>query len=81
VWLYLALAAAGLATVAAGAAAGVFPVACLVALLALPLLVSSARTALRTYEAPREFVPAIRSVVACYLVAVALFGAGVLVSS
>jgi len=79
VWLYLALAAAGLATVVAGVAAGVFPVACLAALLALPLLVSSARAALRTYESPRQFVPAIRAVVACYAVAVALFGAGLLV--
>ena len=43
VWLYLALAAAGLAAAAAGVVAGVFPVACLAALLALPLLVSSAR--------------------------------------
>lgn len=79
VWLYLALAAAGLATVAAGAAAGVFPVACLAALLAVPLLVSSARAAFSTYESPRQFVPAIRAVVACYAVAVALFGAGLLV--
>jgi 1,4-dihydroxy-2-naphthoate octaprenyltransferase len=78
-WLYLALAAAGLLTVVIGVAAGVFPVACLGALLALPLLVSSARAALTTYESPRLFVPAIRTVVGCYLVAVALFGAGVLV--
>jgi len=77
--LYLALAAAGLATVVAGVAAGVFPVACLAVLLALPLLVSSARAALPTYESPRQFVPAIRAVVACYAVAVALFGAGLLV--
>jgi 1,4-dihydroxy-2-naphthoate octaprenyltransferase len=76
--LYLALAAAGLATAAAGVAAGIFPVTCLAALLALPLLVSSARVALRTYESPREFVSAIRAVVGCYLVAVALFGAGLL---
>jgi len=79
VWLYLALAAAGLATVVAGVAAGVFPVGCLAALLALPLLVSSARAALPTYESPRQFVPAIRAVVACYAVAVSLFGAGLLV--
>jgi len=79
VWLYLALAAAGLMTAVAGVAAGVFPVACLAALLALPLLVASARAALHTYESPRHFVPAIRAVVACYLVAVTLFGAGILV--
>ncbi len=33
----------------------------------------------RTYESPRQFVPAIRAMVGCYLVAVALFGAGILV--
>jgi 1,4-dihydroxy-2-naphthoate octaprenyltransferase len=78
VWLYLALAAAGLLAAAIGVAAGVFPVACLAALLALPLLVSSARMGLRTYESPRQFVPAVRAVVGCYLVGVTLFGAGIL---
>ena len=78
VWLYLALAAAGLLAAVAGVAAGVFPVACLAALLALPLLVSSARTAVRTYETPRQFVPAIRAIVGCYAVAVTLFGVGLL---
>jgi 1,4-dihydroxy-2-naphthoate octaprenyltransferase len=76
VWLYVALAAAGLVTVMAGVAAGLFPVACLAALLALPLLVSSARTGLGTFESPRLFVPAIRAVVTCYAVAVALFSVG-----
>jgi 1,4-dihydroxy-2-naphthoate octaprenyltransferase len=76
VWLYLALAAAGLAAAVAGVVAGVFPLACLAALLALPLLVNSARVGVRTYESPRQFVPAIRAVVGCYLVAVAFFGAG-----
>ena len=79
VWLYLALAAAGLVVAALGVSAGVFPVACLATLLAAPLLVQSARVAVRTYESPRQFVPAIRAVVACYLVAVALFGVGILV--
>jgi 1,4-dihydroxy-2-naphthoate octaprenyltransferase len=37
--LYVALAAAGLSVAAIGVAAGVFPVACLAALLAAPLLV------------------------------------------
>jgi 1,4-dihydroxy-2-naphthoate octaprenyltransferase len=77
-WLYLALATAGLLTVVVGAAAGVFPATCLAALLSLPLLVSSARAAVHTYESPRQFVPAIRAIVSCYLVAVALFGAGIL---
>ena len=42
VWLYLALAGAGLLAAAGGAAAGEFPKPCLAALLALPLLVISA---------------------------------------
>jgi 1,4-dihydroxy-2-naphthoate octaprenyltransferase len=78
VWLYLALAAAALLTTVIGVVAGVFPVACLAALLALPVLASSARTALRTYESPRQFVLAIRGMVGGYLVAVTLFGAGIL---
>ena len=78
VWLYLSLAATGLAVAVAGVIAGVFPVACLAALLAAPLLVQSARVGVRTYESPRQFVPAIRAVVGCYLIAVALFGAGIL---
>jgi len=78
VLLYVALAAAGLAVAAIGVAAGVFPVACLAALLAVPLLVQSARVGVRTYESPRQFVPAIRAVVTCYLAAVALFSVGLL---
>jgi 1,4-dihydroxy-2-naphthoate octaprenyltransferase len=79
VWLYLTLAASGMLVVPAGVAAGVFPVTCLAALLALPLLVASGLCALRTYETPREFVPAVRSIVGCYLVTVLLFTLGVLV--
>ena len=79
--LYLALAAAGLAVVPIGVALGVFPFASLAALLAVPLLVRSGRAALTTYESPRAFVPAVRSIVACYLVAVLLFTAGVLASA
>jgi 1,4-dihydroxy-2-naphthoate octaprenyltransferase len=81
VWLYLALAAAGLLVVAIGVAAGIFPVACLAALLALPLLVASGRSALHTYETPRAFVPAVRSIVTCYMVAVLLFTGSVLVQA
>jgi 1,4-dihydroxy-2-naphthoate octaprenyltransferase len=78
VWLYLGLAAAGLLAAVAGVAAGMFPPTCALAFLALPWLTSSARVALRTYESPRQFVPAIRAIVMCYLVAVTLFGAGLL---
>jgi 1,4-dihydroxy-2-naphthoate octaprenyltransferase len=78
VWLYLGLAAEGLSVIPVGVALGIFPVASLAALLALPLLVRSGRSALTTYESPRAFVPAVRSIVGCYLVAVLLFTAGVL---
>jgi len=78
VWLYLGLAAAGFAVVAAGVAARVFPVACLAALLALPLLIASGRCAVGAYDTPRRFLPAMRDMVACYAVAVTLFGGGLL---
>ena len=81
VWLYLGLAAAGIAVAIAGVVAGAFPVACLAIAAAVPLLVSSGRNAVRTYASPREFVPAIRAIVGCYLLAVALFGTGVLARS
>jgi 1,4-dihydroxy-2-naphthoate octaprenyltransferase len=79
VTLYLGLAATGLAVVPVGVAAGVFPWPCLAALLALPLLLESGRIARTTYETPRAFVPAVRNIVACYLVAVLLLTAGILV--
>lgn len=78
VWLYLTLAASGLLVVAAGVALGAFPVACLAALLALPLLVASGRCAVRTFETPRQFVPAMRHMVGCYVVAVTLLTGGIL---
>jgi 1,4-dihydroxy-2-naphthoate octaprenyltransferase len=79
VFLYLALSAAGLLVVPIGVAAGIFPWPCLAALLALPLLLESGRVARSTYESPRAFVPAVRNIVACYLVAVLLLTAGILV--
>jgi 1,4-dihydroxy-2-naphthoate octaprenyltransferase len=75
--LYLSLTAAGFATVLLGVVAGKFPKPCLAAMLALPLLVASARRAAHTYESPRQFVPAIRSIVSCYMLGVSLFAAGV----
>jgi 1,4-dihydroxy-2-naphthoate octaprenyltransferase len=80
VGLYLALAASALAIVAIGVVAGVFPRACIAALLGVPLLVASARRAFVSYETPRQFVAAVRSIVACYVVSVGLFCAGVLVT-
>jgi 1,4-dihydroxy-2-naphthoate octaprenyltransferase len=81
VWLYLALAGAGLLVAVAGVVAGVFPKLCLAALLALPLLITSARRAINTFESPRQFVPAIRSIVSCYVVAVMLFTVGVFLNA
>jgi len=78
VWLYLTLAGTGLGVAIAGVIGALFPVTCLVALLSLPWLVASARRARRTYAKPRLFVPAIRSIVGCYLVAVTLFTGGIL---
>jgi len=66
---------------ALGVAARIFPPGCLAALLGVPLLVKSARQAVKTYERPREFIGAIRSVVACYVVSVTLFTLGILVSA
>jgi 1,4-dihydroxy-2-naphthoate octaprenyltransferase len=77
VWLYLGLATGALLVAAGGVVAGVFPWPCLATLLAVPLLVQSGRAAVTTYERPRAFVPAIRSIVSCYVVAVALFTAAV----
>jgi 1,4-dihydroxy-2-naphthoate octaprenyltransferase len=79
VTLYLALASAGLLVVPIAVAAGVLPWPCLAALLAMPLLVKSGRVARATYETPRAFVPAVRNIVTCYLVAVLLVIAGLLV--
>jgi len=78
--LYLGLSAAALLVVVVGVALRAFPVGCLAALLAAPLLVASARRARDTFEQPRRFIPAIRSIVACYVVAVGLFALGVLVA-
>jgi 1,4-dihydroxy-2-naphthoate octaprenyltransferase len=77
--LYLSLAAAGLAVAIIGSLAGWFPITCLAAALAIPLLAASALRARGTYTTPRAFVPAIRAVVACYAVAVLLFTLGVAV--
>jgi 1,4-dihydroxy-2-naphthoate octaprenyltransferase len=81
VTLYVALAATGLAVVPIGVGAGLLPWPCLAALLALPLLVRSGRIARATYETPRAFVPAVSQIVACYVVAVLLLTAGLLVSA
>jgi 1,4-dihydroxy-2-naphthoate octaprenyltransferase len=81
VWLYVALAGAGFAAAGAGVVLGEFPKPCLAALLALPLLVVSARRAFSSYESARRFVPAIGSVLACYVLGVSLFTAAILLNA
>jgi 1,4-dihydroxy-2-naphthoate octaprenyltransferase len=78
VTLYVGLAAAALAVAVAGVAAGRFPPACLAALAAAPLLWTSARRARASYDKPRQFVAAVRSIVGCYALAVVLFTLGIL---
>jgi 1,4-dihydroxy-2-naphthoate octaprenyltransferase len=75
--LYLTLAAAGLGIVVVGTALGLFPASCLIALVAVPFLIASARRAAGTYETPRLFLPAVRSIVTCYAVGVTLFALGI----
>jgi 1,4-dihydroxy-2-naphthoate octaprenyltransferase len=77
VGLYVGLAGTGLGVACVGAIVGEFPHACLAVLLAVPLLVTSARRARLTYEHPRRFAPAIRSILLCYMLAVALFALGI----
>jgi 1,4-dihydroxy-2-naphthoate octaprenyltransferase len=81
VWLYVGLASAGLLSAATGAAWGEFPMPCLAALLALPLLVVSARRAIVSYDSAARFVPAIGSILACYVIGVSLFTAGILLNA
>ncbi len=75
--LYLALAAAALAVVAAGIVTGLFPVDCTVALVALWPLVASGKAARSTFTTPRSFLPAVRYLVAYYAVVTGLFAAGI----
>ncbi|MFA6028587.1 MAG: prenyltransferase [Elusimicrobiota bacterium] len=75
VYLYLALASAGLLVPVLGALLGLFPKPALLALCALPLLAQSGRAALGTYEEPRRFVPAVRWVVLSYVVGTGSFAA------
>jgi 1,4-dihydroxy-2-naphthoate octaprenyltransferase len=60
-----------------GVVAREFPVATLTALLAIPFIAASARCASRYCEAPRHFLPAMRAMVAAYLVATGAFTAAV----
>lgn len=81
VHLYLGLASAGLLAAVIGVVVGVLPLMCLLTLLAAPLLFASARHAKGTYESPRAFIPAIRSIVGCYVIAVLFLIAGTWLSA
>lgn len=75
-FLYIGLAAAGLLALVAGTAAGVFPrLSLAAAVLAAPLLCSSAKSGLVHYEEPRRFLPAVKWVVLSYVVATGVFSA------
>jgi 1,4-dihydroxy-2-naphthoate octaprenyltransferase len=50
-------------------------------LLAAPLLIGSVLTGRVTYQQPRQFVPAIRRIVICYVVTVILFTASIAAAS
>jgi len=77
VGLYVALAGLGLAVVPVSVALRGLPPAALLALLALPWVVASARHAKRTATTPRHFLPAMRHMVIAYLVASGLLVAGI----
>ncbi|MFA6003096.1 MAG: prenyltransferase [Elusimicrobiota bacterium] len=74
VWFYLGLAALGLAVVLAGAAFGVFPRwSAAAAAVGLPFLIGSGTAALKTWDTPRLFVPAVRRIVLCYMLTTTTF--------
>ncbi len=72
--LYLALSALGLLIIPIGVVLGVFPrLTVLAALAGLPLWFMSLRAGASTWDTPRLFMPAIRSIVQCYAVVTAIF--------
>ncbi|MFH2201628.1 MAG: prenyltransferase [Elusimicrobiota bacterium] len=73
VLVYLGCSLLGLGIPVFGAVLGVFSKWTLLTLLALPLWWSSRRAALAHYDTPRDFVPAVRAIVLCYLTATSLF--------
>lgn len=72
--LYLALSALGLLIIPLGVVLGVFPKLTLLAALAgLPLWFMSLVAGAATWDTPRLFMPAIRSIVQCYALTTAVF--------
>jgi 1,4-dihydroxy-2-naphthoate octaprenyltransferase len=78
VWLYNVLAGLALAVVAGGVAGGWFPWPCLAALAGLPLLWRSLAQGRASWKTPRAFLPAVRAIVRCYVLATVLFTLGLL---
>lgn len=76
--VYLGFAAVGLLVPVAGVASGLFPATTLAALAAVPLLLLSGKEAVKTYDTPREFIPAVRYIVVCYIVGTAAFTGGLM---
>ncbi len=79
VWLYLGLACAGFAVIVGGVAAGAFPRLTLVALVGAPFVAASGTCAFRAHSTPREFRPAMQTMVLAYLVVTGLFTAAIVV--
>ena len=72
--LYLGLSALGLLIIPIGIVLGLFPkLTILAALAGLPLWTMSLRAGAKTWDTPRLFMPAIRSIVQCYALTTALF--------
>jgi 1,4-dihydroxy-2-naphthoate octaprenyltransferase len=79
--LYLALSALGLLVIPIGVVLGVFPYLTLLAAIAgLPLWLMSLKAGASTWDTPRLFMPAIRSIVQCYALTTALFAVFLAVS-
>ncbi len=78
--VYLFLAALGLLAAVAGALAGVFPRLTFAALAAAPLLALSGAEAFKTYDTPRDFIPAVRWIVLAYIVGTSFFTAALVFS-
>ena len=81
VYLYLGLAGAGLAVIVMGVIARAFTPWALAALVAIVPVVASARCALRNFSSPRQFLPAMRSMVVSYIVVTGLFTAAIFTQS
>ena len=80
VFLYAGFAALGLLMPCVGSWLGIFPRwTPLAALAGLPLLFLSVKHAMKSWDSPRNFIPAIKYVVLCYLVATLVFTVAVLI--